>query len=227
MGECLYYLPGIRTDIDTAFIASGLSDRLDRCARTAVDRGPDDKGGMLIAGNGHRLLYKADEQTWAGPFNEGRYWIGLWDDAHPGPVDLARSQQIAGTPVTLLDGNDWLIPAWRMAPMALTMGNNGEVQQEPLPLRLRLHSRIEQIAALFESSKDTTVEFDLAELLRIIADVLSVNYRTGTDPAEELTILRLVSTDNFREIVNAVLDIEFLKTAIDEVDKGAKKNGAD
>lgn len=223
MGEFLYYLPGVRANIDKAFEASGLRDRLDAFPHTAWDTGPGDKSGIVISQSGHRHIYKADKQTWAGPFND-RYWIGFQNDDRPGPADLRRPQQVDGTEVLLLDDASWLIPSWRLAPMALTMGTDGAVSQKPLPVGVRLQARFDQIRARFED-RDTEIVFDWAELLRIIADVLSINYRMGTDPAQELSMLELVSTGNYETLVNAVLDMEFLKTLAAEA--GTKKNGQD
>ena len=208
MGHCLYYLPGVTSDVDKAFDASGLSDRLNSYSLAPADRGPDDKGGMLLSGDEHNLRYKPDVQTWAGPFNDGRYWVGVWNDSKPGPDDLKRPEQIPGTPVELLDGREWLIPAWRLAPMALTMGMDGEVVQEPLPVCERLQACVQRLGAMLDGK--TEAQVDMGEVLGVIADALAVNYRIATDPAQELSVLGLVSTINAQAAVNAILDVEFL-----------------
>lgn len=224
MSQCIYYIPRTTVNIDKVIAELGLPDRLTSFGSASVDVGPGGKPGILLSFDGHGLLHQPDKQTWVGPFNDGRLWVGVWNDRRPGPNDLKRPEQSAGTRVKLLDGNEWLIPTWRAAPVALTIAPDGTIGQEPLALRKRLAARIEQIANLFE--EDATAEIDLAELLGIIADVLSVNYRIGTDPAQELSLLRLVSTVNFKAIVDAVLDMEFLKTMAQEAeDDAAKKNG--
>ena len=221
MGECLYFLPGVQANVGRAFDESGLADRFDgqEFSRAGWENGPGDQSGIAINRGGHKLLYKPDVQVWAGPFNDGKYWVGFYTEDRPGPNDLRRPHQIDGTLVELLDGREWLIPAWRLAPMALTMGMDRQVIHEPLPLRLRLEKHFHRLVEISRGQ----AEVEWPELMVIAADVLSVNYRIGTDPAQELSMLRLISTENVKALVTAILDLAFWNTVAE--DTGEKKTG--
>jgi hypothetical protein len=51
-------------------------------------------------------------QTWR-PCPGRPFWVGYYDEARPGPADLARGRQLAGHYVRLADGADWLVPVAR------------------------------------------------------------------------------------------------------------------
>lgn len=223
MGDCLYFLPGIEADVGKAFAESGLADRLakDGFARAGWEEGPDGQSGLAISLTGNGLIYKPAAQTWRGPFNDKKLWVGIYTDDPPGPDDLQRPQQIDGTPVELLDGREWLIPAWRLAPMALTMGMDGQVVHEPLPLRLRLEKHVNRIVEISQGKMEVGVEW--SEIVAVAADVLSVNHRISRDPAQELSLLRLISTENVKALFSAVLDLEFWNTMAEETTE--KKTG--
>ena len=219
MGQFLYFLPGVASDVEAAMAAAGLSDRVDGKSTSGCQAGPGGTSGMLISGTGGRNLYRADDQTWAGPFNDGKLWIGFWTDDRPTPNDLKRPSQVDGSAVTLNDGAPWLIPTATAAPFVMTV-RDGEVHYEALALAERLWAHVEKIKGVF---KDSTVSLTDLELLEIIADALAVNYRVSADPAQEVTLLKLCSTENFKLVTNAILDVALFDMAARDLSEDAKK----
>lgn len=218
--ECIYYLPGGKSQPKAAFASAELSDRIDGNARASCEQGPDGKGGILTSQDGHGLQWQPKEQTWAGPFNDGKYWIGFWNDRRPTPEDLRRPNQISGSKVELLDGRKWLIPAARNAPMAMVL-NNGKVEFEPLAIHRRLWGHIQTLS---ESLEGDAFKIDHVQIMEIVADAIATNYRISRDPREEVTLLKLISTANFQAITNALLDTEFFATMASDLEDAKKKD---
>lgn len=122
----LYYFPGETSlSIDGIRKAGlGYAFETDRfTASQVLANGPDRGSGLIVAdwpgGNDRLVGCYPDRQVWrSSPLtpHPSPLFIGMYRDEPPGPRDLARREQLAGEPVTLADGRQWLVPvvrSWR------------------------------------------------------------------------------------------------------------------
>jgi hypothetical protein len=115
MSGFLYYLPSRSQGLKPAEArAAGLDYAIDdRLTAVDVVRGPDGGRGVLIANpnciSAAECANRPDQQTWA----KGPIWIGMAAASRPGPASLARTRQLGGHVVRLLDGADWIVPIAR------------------------------------------------------------------------------------------------------------------
>lgn len=145
MAQFLYFLPG----------ASGLDlGKSNLCAGYGLEemagggkpgerrnaRGPEAQEGILVraAAEERPLEYAPDRQTWA---NAGKYWIGMWNDAKPGPEDLGRETMLRGLPMPLSDHNTWQIPQVKALPTYLNIDETGGARARYLMNGARFRSR--------------------------------------------------------------------------------------
>lgn len=226
MGQLIYFIPvDVATQVTSEVLADvGLSDRFPvEDINKTRGKGPGDVDGWLIARGQASPLYKPDQQTWVGPF--GKYHIGFNNDDRPAPADLQRGKLLTGQWVELLDGNKWLVPTARQAPCAMVFEGGG-TKYEPLEVARKLLALAEEMAPICCGTEgDGTATNE--RLGRIAAECLSVNYFISDDPEQELSALRLLSTENLRDILYALIDMRSIQDAAEEAAKGsdAKKNG--
>lgn len=121
MAGFLYFRSGDTRPLNRAgVVALGLGYMLDGGGletRPTSNGGPGGKSGLVFADAKRHadktLGYYPDQQTWRKlPRVEGRpeLWLGYWNDAKPGPVDLQRKRMLPGVPLTLGDDQEWSIP---------------------------------------------------------------------------------------------------------------------
>jgi hypothetical protein len=120
MTSFLYYVPGHQKDmISPEEIAkAGLGYVFDNphtaTCNSLRSSGPDGKAGAIITDHSRiepgRNQYKPDAQTWAINHDHG-FWVGIWNEAMPGPDDLQRKKLVPGQTIELGDrGQVWLVP---------------------------------------------------------------------------------------------------------------------
>lgn len=130
MSHYAIHLPGERhPSRESALEAHGLSGLLDPGAdRPVITTGEGPTGeGTLVAWE-PSFRYDAD-QTW---HDCGGWWLG-WD-TQPTPEDLLRPQCQDSFPVTLEDGNEWLVPLVRRLPEIYGLPNgDGKMTRKPHP----------------------------------------------------------------------------------------------
>lgn len=126
MRRMFYYLPGVAEVTPQALVDAGLAGRFEidpaeqkgadtqKYGKAPLDKGPDGKAGMLVSfGQGSGIGYHADSQEW---HKFPQFWLGWWRDKRPRPKDLERSVMLAGSAVTLADGQQWMVPVAKLLP---------------------------------------------------------------------------------------------------------------
>jgi hypothetical protein len=162
MPSYLIYIPGARGADPAQLDKVGLEipDMHDGASSVDVTAGPDGGRGVLFhwpnaAEPECNPLpgYFPDLQEWTpakprgGQLAAGRFWLGREKDKPVEPESLLRKKILKGTPLTLLDGQEWLIPAAPLMPQTVGEDENG------LPV-LRTDNRYqpywEQVVAYYE-----------------------------------------------------------------------------
>lgn len=232
MNGFLYFIPGPQT-VDAAHAkAAGLGDRID------VDRGvngsaalrntPSGSEGITVGDAstpGALCRIAPDEQTWkAAPLVDGEvpYWVGYWNGNPPKPADLKRAHQVAGKPVTDLNGLDWLAPTlreWResdanspspiasrvLLPRVCDLNENGNViLGDVIPQYRDIFERSWEVAsALWPSHYETEGRMSDSDAIKFAGDLLGVNYRVTF---LELALLKSFSIDLTKEVCRIGID---------------------
>ncbi len=234
MARFIYFLPIDRGAPDPAdFVAAGLAYALngDKGGPTGTQttKGPGNVSGILCAVNGPGdppPMYHPDRQTWRqGP--GAKFWIGLDNDAKPGPDDLARPRIISGEHVKLRDGNEWTVPICfsflrgMTLPRTLVLGEDCQTWKlATLPEFLKLCKDAEMVWEAYRNP-DANGEITIGEMQapRIAVDALAVNYRIG---ALEVSMLGLLSNVEMWDILEAMIDKPNLeRVAMDYAKKNA------
>lgn len=175
------------------------------CAHLAADlqtpqhtsQGPDGAAGWLLhwmtsQGRVHRP--QVDQWIPAAACDDlpaARYWIGVDTHALPTPQDLQRRNLFAGSPVTLGDDRDWIIPRETELPHQVRLLDDGSKQFIPYRQFHEMHI----LSAQWRQALQAAVRghrFIEKELTSYVDHALQINYRT----LPELThnILGLYST---------------------------------
>lgn len=223
----LYYLPNrkplnardLRTALPHAFEARSFPTAVE------VTRGPDGKAGMIAADSARHeqnIAYLPELQTWRQA--PGGIWVGLFNDAPPGPDDLVRETPLDGYKTELADGRAWLCPrAYEFSEP------ENEAWEQPLPFERRLplvaaidadgkwtvagvlpkHRELWDLAAdwgalRFNQPDDRQLaRFDGAGQLSGAVLALAANYLVG--PAE-CSLLGLLTIEHAREVLDRLID---------------------
>jgi hypothetical protein len=222
----LYYLPKHSRRITLAEISAlGLGYAFDRQITPAevLAHGPDGGAGVIVADPQRvepgRIGMHADQQIWRKMAGRGdAAWVGMYADQRPTPADLARPSPLAGHAVTLGDGHEWLAPIARFldgepaVPRWSDLDAHGEWRPGVVIDRYAELWRVAEAwwdtLARAEVVDETAasaprLRFDFSGLHAGAVACLAANYALG---ATEAAMLRLLSDQVAREILNAAVD---------------------
>jgi len=203
-------------------------------------QGPKGCGMLAIArGTDEHLRdpgYFPERQTWKCA-SGGSHFIGMWNDARPGPEDLVRARLLDGYWVTMGDGRRWAIPVARayggdgqgprnVLPCSRQLSDDGKWEPgEVLPAYRNLWRHVERYVDIFRRMKagdDTAIEEagDFQQESDMIACALAANYRVGP---VEVSLLGLVDSMVVAPVVEVLID----KLSLDELSKKVQASGAE
>ena len=211
------YLPG-RTGANPKHLADvGLGELLapgdDAPMFTDLSQGPDGAHGMAVHWDA-ALPPAIDWQPAARrkePRAEVLFWFGRTPDVALGPAHFARKRQLRGTPVTLADGNAWLVPIARQVPQTLGMRADGAWEGETLPQYVPFFDACWKFWETMTAPEDTVISW--VDACAFIAMALSINYRVNADV---IGWLRLVRTDRLFDVHMAAIESELLSEALQQ-----------
>lgn len=232
--EFLYAISNVNTVTAKTLTECGLDGTFAGRAfsqRAYSSGGPGgDKCVLITAGEAKHLFYKPEEQKWQKSA-DGKYRIGIQIEEPPTPNELSRKKQLAGHYVELADGNEWLIPVARVLtggaalPQALILGANGEVFAEELTEYAMFSDAAQKLWGDFEIENKVTngmLTLDIAARMKLAIEALAYNYFIG---AEEVNMLRLITSQNLGEIMAAIIDIPTLIEVSEKMLEDKKKVG--
>jgi len=205
----LYFLPGRQaiTPEEIERVTGGLMPAHGH--KRTSGPGPDGNG-VMFARPGVALHYDAEGQTWE---QHGELWIGLSNDARPGPADLLRPDAIRGHMVELNDGQAWEIPILRVLDPGIILPQfqqfflaaDGERRMEMRPEYVDLGRRVEQVwERLMEAAMAGRASFDIVTDGDMIEEAIGLNYFMGQG---EISLSRLLNMGNVSAVINAMLDV--------------------
>lgn len=196
---------------------------------------PSKSQGLVFADparhEGKRVGYFPDQQTWRKlPTVEGRaeLWVGYWNEAKPGPEDLARDKFVRGINCDLADGRKWHIPVVRVydgaqerwiseLPSAWIDDGQGGLSRgtEPTAKHIHLWELTAPLAdAMFVVAAGEQGEWpDDRAVGRAVVALLQTNYVVG---ASELDFLELVGTEEAFAIVCTATRYDVLSDWMDQ-----------
>jgi len=233
MANFIYAIEKVRSVSAKLLEATGLSAIIEPragspCHTTQryITQGPSGEDCTLImAGDEASLLYyKPAEQTWQKGIN-GKYWVGFYNNDRPTEPALRRTKQLAGHLIELNDGKKWLIPIARIPacgsalPQALILGSKGEVFAKELPQYAMFGAKVETLWEDFKVEnklKEGTPQLTITERMQLVIEAIAWNYHAGPD---EVNALKLLTTANLNEALEAILDVPTLLEIIEENEK--------
>jgi len=220
----------------------GIFDKVEIAQRYSA-AGPGGKECVLFAAadiDVKLLYFKPNEQTWKKSIN-GKFHVGFYKDSPPTEKTLRRKKQLAGHEIELADpcqqqagagGEKWLVPVARIItggsalPQSLILGKDGEVVTEALPKYARFSSKVEKLWEDFQCEnnwKEGQPKLTVKERMELAIEALAWNYKVGAD---EVNLLKLITTENLSEIIAAVIDVPTLIEVSKQM-KDEKKNTED
>jgi hypothetical protein len=225
----LYYIPNGTAAFGPAEIKNhGLAYALAHPSVREVRGGPDGGDGVIVAEDGRvspgdHGFFK-DRQEWR-KIPGSPAWVGMFTGRQPVPEDLARSKQLPGHWVTLLDGQAWHCPAAKRwieqegelrwlcpLPQRARLGEDGRWQSgDVIPQYAAVWGLARRWEAMRVSAPIETTDgqnarqvFAFDDLLTGAVQALAVNYAIG--PAE-VDLLGLLSDETAVKILDALSDI--------------------
>lgn len=228
----LYFLPDSKNAKPETLKAFGLSSLFDgKPATRETARGPGDQPGLLVC-NGRVdqivLDYTPNDQTWL-PRVGSTAWTGINCNAPPTPTGLARDSQVAGVPLTLADGNTYLIPKLRVfhadqlegpfvyAPnveQTLKIDDAtgdlvpGDVIGKYTAIWDEATAIGDTLLASIQKTGATSAGLSDAKIFGFAARVLAINYRIGN---AEIALAKLLQTDMAVRIMQIAIDWDTLR----------------
>lgn len=207
-----------------------------------ITGGPDGQSGVIAACDSRvkRIRYEPDRQTWvaapplsaaptAPASNDTHHstWLGWYTADPPTPADLARPKMLAGNPVQLADGNDWIVPlarAWiegqdgeqsgwlTVLPQHAGMDERGEWSPDGVVKRYRrlweLACKYWDAALAADREDDKTLAFEFSELNESAVLALRTNYYIGRS---EVSALGLFETYTAQSVMEALIDMAMVR----------------
>ncbi len=173
-----------------------------------VRGGPGGIDGSIYSTGHGKTGYFPDCQEWR---KVDDWWIGTSKERLD-PDTLQRDEVIDGHPVTLEDGNAWLVPVARVFPIgtclpeSLMLGPNGQVVKEILPCFAAFAKKAETVFEFFQGEKELLED----EAWEIAVEALAINYHVGR---QEVSALRLLTTINVAKVLGAIVDMPTIKEA--------------
>lgn len=233
MTSFLYYVPGHQADMISheQIIKAGIGYVFDKpgdvTCNSLRSSGPDGSSGAIITNplriEPGRNQYKPDMQTWIKNESAG-YWVGIWNDAKPGPDNLQRRKTLRGRRLELADEQEWLIPIgcrwsesdnpeqwFRLScalPAPLAFGANDVFLGKPFERYAQLWAICEIDARRQSGGELTDAEKALVTGVGAVFSavrVLAANYAINTT---EVELLELFSEETPREILDVFCDWE-------------------
>jgi hypothetical protein len=183
--------------------------------------------GTLVAQACAEIVrYDADAQQWhkmPGRFCGGReVWAGWKTDEQPTPTTLARSHQLPGTKLELLDGQKWIVPVLRkfqesdrpypvysiQLPTVLDYDADGSLRiGQVIPQYRDVWGRAMQIGDFLSHGVKIDGESDLTieESIEFAGQILGLNYHVSIFEVVKLGLLTKELAD---QIVRLALDFD-------------------
>jgi len=192
--------------------------------------GPDGGVGVVVADPAkvEKIGCYLDEQTWrrdpATDVSGANVWVGIYNDARPGPADLERNESLGGHWVTLCDGAKWHVPVARgiceedgelayyhAVPRVSTRDDDGKWVPGDVAVRYRglwdLACRWYDVrtgAVEAAGEDDEAVEFEFDDLHDSAITALAENYVLGPTEAD---LLGLLSQRQAIKVLDALVDM--------------------
>ena len=216
MAGFLYYLPSdgpkTRSELEDVGFPHADSIELPGCGCTQA---PDGLHGavtklrdmLVIGGQSPVVGYYPEKQTWC-QILDGRMWLGWETENPPTPIDLQRKELHNGHPVTLADGNTWIVPVIRTLigqttlPTVFGCNASGQVVREKvLPAFKRLWDLTQRLYKAVQGFDESLISGE--ETIELLCSGLAMNYRVSF---WEVMNLGILTTENKQLVFGAMID---------------------
>lgn len=221
------YLPKLTTADAQHLAAAGLADHAGgaRFIPLPGDRRVTDghSGGLLVAWDNAGAAAARDPSTlhWlpAMPLDglpAARYYVGVDNARPPQPHELLKRHAFPGTPVSLGDSGQWVIPHASALPFDLIRHpQTGEIEHQPRPQFYAFWTKCLAWQRLFDAAAQAvrdglTLEQpfpDEAEQLEFLEEALRLNYRLTPELISDLKLFSSGPAGTLQATLTACLHV--------------------
>lgn len=205
-------------------------------AQFRVEEGPGGVAGILLgteaAFTARAVEYSKGLQKWEewGEVGGKRVWCGCWKGARkPTPEAMARAEMVAGMPVRLEDGNDWIVPLVRYS-----TGDRAGLSALPVSVTIRGGQLVGRTQDRYAALEDAGLEAwalvndpekaNATRLVELAIQALAVNYRVG---GEEVGLLQILSVDTAWNVVAAMVEKDLARMIRESLDAQKKTTASE
>lgn len=218
------FIPDVRGASPQHLRDVGLGDVLDPdFGPTAIDAfgsdGPDGRSGVVFywhdaadpATNPQKPGMHLDSQIWTpckprGNRQAGAFYFGRDKGELVKPADLARRRQLPSLPVTLDDGQRWLVPVATRLPHRHGLDDKGEPVRRVVSRYQAWYQKAEEFFNVFLNRKADEL-FHLEGGFLFAIECLQMNYRVNADVIDWL---ELFTDDNLIWTIAATFELDKL-----------------
>lgn len=214
--QFLYYRPGHSRKVTLDDVKRwGLEYAFDKppVCGPCQNRTPDGNSGHVFLrsnSDGEVPQVNLEKQTWRklpGERMGEAVWVGVWNEAKPGPRELFKAGGLPGYEYELLDGNSWVIPLVRQyaegghectLPRLMDFddeGNatDGEVIEKYRHLWELTKPVVDDLLAGYGLGPEQESPLTKQRVVQIAVELLATNYRVGIG---EMTLLQAIANDS-------------------------------
>lgn len=182
------------------------------CAQVA-HRTPDGNDGRVFLRSnkdGEAPQINIDKQTWRklpGERMGEAVWVGMWNEAKPGPRELFKTSGLPGYEYELLDGNTWVIPLVRQyigdahecaLPRLMDFDEDGNAKDGEVIAKYRhlwelTKPIVDDLLASYELGPEQSEPLTKQQAASTAMELLATNYRVSI---AEMTLLEAIANDS-------------------------------
>jgi len=222
-GHFQIYVPGRFSCTKEESKKLGITELMEEGTQTLTETqlGPDGKSGYLLGwemrGGMEAIApnYNAEKQTWfpaqaveEEDLAEGRYWYGFYNERPVTPETLQKEKTFASMPVTMCDGNEWLVPIADFLPHTWT--RKGKVIKKEFENYSNLAQEYFDKISTYDQKG---ISFQVKGGFEFCCLGLALNYRITEDIVEGL---KLIDDDTFLAFAMASVELDVLQIINDQ-----------
>lgn len=245
----IYFIPGLKQQLRSSLIelhnvGAKHVDIKSNFSSNYTTSGPGGEPGALVAigvggENASPPFYKPESQVWRKHFS-GKYWVGYNKGEKPTSGDLVRKTVLEGA-IVEIDGEEWKVPicihpqvegmSGFSLPQRFDLTDDNEIKGVVIEKYADVSDRCFEYFQFYMGSIAAETDEQRFKLfndhVQLSVDILSINYEI--DRFEAIAMLGLLDTTNFRDPINAAIEVkvinDYVAKKMEEIDSAvAPKN---
>jgi len=160
----------------------------------------------------HDRRFDPGSQTWR-QLPGSPLWLGTEDHDPLCPEDIQRTKIYRSNPVTLEDGQEWLIPVANALPHYWGIDDEGQFSRRPKGDFAEFCGKAETLFKVFNRQQADGEPWTLETDWDYLNYALQLNYKLTP---QIVTALQLIGDDSAADLVAATVEMKFIRAVEDE-----------